>query len=793
MKKIYLEKLEYNQIIKILSTFCITDLGKTLALSLTPSDDKKIVKHSLSETEEAVSLLYKSGTPPINKISDNTENMKILESYGTLSAKSLLNLANILKTSENLKQYFDKEYISKDTLPILNNIFSTLYSNPSICNTIFKSIIDENTISDDASKNLKSIRKRERMLTEEIKNKLNSFIHSSKFSKYIQENVITIRNDRYVIPIKEEYRNEVKGFIHDISSSGSTVFIEPITIFELNNEIASLKAEEIIEIEKILQDLSKLFYPYINELKNDIEKISYIDFVFAKAKYSKTLNGITPNINDEKQIILNNAKHPLLDQSTAVPITLTLGKNFSSLLITGPNTGGKTVTLKTVGLLTCMACSGLNIPADSSSSIYAFENIFADIGDDQSISDSLSTFSSHMTNIVNIIKTANENSLVLVDELGSGTDPVEGAALAISILEYLKNLKVLTIATTHYQELKKYALITDGFENASVEFDIDTLSPTYKLLLGVPGKSNAFDISKKLGLNVSIIENAKKILSKKDVNFEELLKNIYDNKSAIEKEKLQIDEELKKVSNLRLKLENDFSNSEEKAKKILQDAKTDARNILLQAKEDANTIIKEMNNIKKHTNAEKELNNYRNELNEKIKNIKTISINQEQESTNDLYVSKESIKPNTPVFVTTLNKEGTVLSHISKSNEVQVQIGNLKMNLPINILRPISKVSSDKNSKNSSVNFSNNSKTKNAKTEINVIGLNVEEANFVIDKFLDDSSLAKLNTVRIIHGKGTGKLRDGIHKFLKKNSHVKSFRMGTFGEGEMGVTVVELR
>ena len=797
MRNIYLEKLEFNQITKILATFCITDLGKNLALELMPSNNIETVKQYLSETEEAVSLLYKAGIPPINIIAkDYSESIKILESYGTLSAKSLLNLANILKISEDLKQYFNKEYISKDSLPILNNIFSTLYSNPTICDTIFKSIIDENTISDDASKNLKSIRKKERMLTDDIKSRLNNFIHSSKFSKYIQENIITIRNDRYVIPIKEEYRNEIKGFIHDVSSSGSTVFIEPITIFELNNEIASLKAEEVIEIEKILQDLSKLFYPYINELKNDIEKIAYIDFVFAKAKYSKSLHAITPKINNKKQIILNNAKHPLLEQSTAVPISLTLGKEFQTLLVTGPNTGGKTVTLKTVGLLTCMACSGLNIPADSSSSIYVFENIFADIGDDQSISDSLSTFSSHMKNIVNIIETANENSLVLVDELGSGTDPVEGATLAISILEYLKNLNALTIATTHYQELKKYALTTDGFENASVEFDIDTLSPTYKLLLGVPGKSNAFEISKKLGLNVSIIEKAKKLLSKKDVDFEELLKNIYNNKSAIEKEKLQVDEELKKISNLRLKLENDFSNSEEKSKQILQDAKTEARNILLQAKEDANNIIKEMNSIKKDSDAEKELNNYRNELNEKIKNIKNIknlSINQESETTKNISVSKEKIKPNTPVFVTTLNKEGLVLSHVSKSNEVQVQIGSLKMNLPITILKPISKTSQAKKNKNSSVSFSNNSKAKTAKTEINVIGMNVEEANFIIDKFLDDSSLAKLSTVRIVHGKGTGKLRDGIHKFLKKNSHVKSFRMGTFGEGEMGVTIVELR
>ena len=796
MKENYLEKLEFNKIAEILSTFCITHSGKNIALNIEPSNISDKVKQTLAETNEAVSVLYKCGIPPIKEVSNNTEAIKILESYGVLSAKFLLNLANIFKTSEDLKKYFYVDYILDEDFPILNSHFSTLYSNPSIYETIFKSIIDENTISDDASKTLDSIRKKERLLTDDIKSKLNNFIHSAKFSKYIQESVVTIRNDRYVIPVKEEYRNEIKGFIHDISSSGSTIFIEPISIFELNNELSELKAEETIEIEKILQDLTKLFYPYITELKNDMEQIAYIDFIFAKAKYSKSINGITPKINNQKKIILNNTRHPLLNQSSAVPISLTLGENFNTLLITGPNTGGKTVTLKTVGLLTCMACSGLNIPADSSSSIYVFEKIFADIGDDQSISDSLSTFSSHMTNIVKIVNTANENSLVLVDELGSGTDPIEGAALAISILEYLKNLKTLTIATTHYQELKKYALVTPEFENASVEFDIDTLSPTYRLLIGVPGKSNAFDISKKLGLNSKIIENAKKALNKKDIDFEEILKNIYDDKSTVEKEKIEISNELQKVSSLRKSLENAFSQSEEKSKKLIQDAKLEARNILLQAKDDASNIIKEMNSIKNQADSNKELNNYRNELNEKIKNIKIISSENSNNKngsdyTNNTNISKDKFLPNTKVFVTSLNQEGIILSHVSKSNDVLVQIGNIKMNLPITVLKPIAK--SKENTPKSNVSFSSISKSRTANTEINVIGMNIEEATFVIDKFLDDSSLAKLNTVRIVHGKGTGKLRDGIHKFLKKNPHVKSFRMGTFGEGEMGVTVVELK
>ena len=792
MKETYLEKLEYTNVIKNLSDYCNTTLGKSLSLSLKPSSNIGDVKKSLEETSEAVSVIYKAGNPPINEIMHNNDSLKVLESYGVLSAKALLELANVLKQSENLKHYFYSDYIDTDNLPNLSGIFSELYSNPSICETIFKSIVDENTISDNASKNLNSIRRKLKSLSDDIKSKLNDFIHSSKYSKAIQESVITIRNERYVIPVKEEYRNEIKGFIHDISTSGSTIFIEPISIFELNNEIAQLKIEENIEIEKILQDLTKLFYPYINELKLDINNISYLDFIFAKAKYSRSLNAITPKINNEKQIILKNARHPLLGNS-AVPISLTLGVDFDTLIITGPNTGGKTVTLKTVGLLSCMACSGLNIPAENGSSIYVFENIFADIGDDQSISDSLSTFSSHMTNIVNIVKKATANSLVLLDELGSGTDPLEGAALATSILEYLKEKSVLTIATTHYQELKKYALMTSGFENASVEFDVNKLSPTYKLLIGVPGKSYAFDISKKLGLANSIIENAKVLINKNDFDFEELLKNIHNDKIIIEQDKSRIESELEKITISRKLLDDELSRSKEKSKKILQDAKLEARNVLLQAKDDATAIIKEMNSIKNSSESEKDLNNYRNQLNQKIKEINVVSSDIKRSKNQNSNISKDvligSLVPNSSVFITTLNQEGTIVSHVSKNNEVLVQVGSLKMNLPIDVLKPLNK--SEKSVGN--VSFSSVSKSRTATSEINVIGMNIEEATFVIDKFLDDSSLAKLNTVRIVHGKGTGKLRDGIHKFLKKNPHVKAFRMGTFGEGEMGVTVVELK
>ena len=786
----YLNKLEYFKILETLSTFATTYIGKNMCLNLLPSNQKDDVKNRLLETDEAVKVLYRSSTPPLSEIADNTINLKTLESFGTLSLKSLLDITDILKIADSLKKYFYTDYIVPEDFEILNSIFSLLYSNSSIIKKIDTCILDENTLNDNASSNLLSIRKKQRNLEQDIKSKLTNFLHSSSYSKYIQENVVTIRNDRYVIPIKEEYRSQVKGFIHDVSSSGSTIFIEPISVFELNNELANLKIEENLEIEKILQDLSKLFYPYIEELKLDIECIGKLDFIFAKAKYSKSINAIPPIINEEKKIVLENAKHPLLDPKKAVPCSLTLGKDFNTLVITGPNTGGKTVTLKTIGLLTCMACSGLNIPASQNSSIYVFDNVFADIGDDQSISDSLSTFSAHMKNIVDIVNNSTSNSLILVDELGSGTDPIEGASLAISVLDYFTNNHSLTVATTHYQELKKYALTRNDFENASVEFDINTLSPTYHLLIGVPGKSNAFEISRKLGLSEEIIENAKSNLTKKDVDFEELLKNIYDNKSKIEHEKALISEELEKIETLKKSLERDNSKLLEQEKNLINDAKIKARNILLDAKEEANSIISDMNKISADASdiSNSKLNNLRNKLNNSIKNVSLEATKDNSNTSNS--ISKDEAVPNTNVFVTTLGKNGVIVSNISKSNEVQVQVGSMKMSINIKYLQKLQSPDVNKSANTSHVSVS---KTKNAKSEINIIGLNVDEATFVVDKFLDDCALAKLETVRIVHGKGTGKLRDGVHKFLKSNPHVKSFRMGTYGEGEMGVTVVTLK
>lgn len=648
----YLEKLEFNKILENLSSHCVTYLGKELALNLLPKDNHDQVQMLLNETQEAVNLIYRNSTPIFYEIKNIDVELKNLESNLALSCKSLLDLNLIFKSAYELKQYVNKDYVDMSTYPILNNLFNALYSNKSIIDKINSCILDENTIDDNASSKLKSIRKNQKKLEQDIKNKLNNMIHSSKYSKYVQESIVTIRNDRFVIPIKEEYRSFIKGFIHDISNAGSTVFIEPTSIFEMNNELNSLKIEEELEIEQILLELSSLFSPYVDELKLDINLIGKLDFIFAKAKYSKKLKAITPHINKNKQINLIEARHPLIDTELVVPITVNLGKDFSTLLITGPNTGGKTVSMKTVGLLCSMACSGLNIPAKENSSIYVFDNIFADIGDDQSINNSLSTFSSHILNIVEITKCATTDSLILVDELGSGTDPIEGANLAISILDYFKNIGALTIATTHYQELKQYALVTNGFQNASVEFNVDTLTPTYKLLVGIPGKSNAFEISKNLGLDIKIIEDAKFHMSSEQTNIEELLKSIYDDKIEIEKEKQELEDKLKHISFLEKSLVKDNENLQRQEQELINNAKIKARNILLDAKEDATKIIKELT-LLNNTDL-KQADKLRNDLNSKIKDINISNNDSTSDKKSNLDI--KDIKPNLEVFVKSLGK-----------------------------------------------------------------------------------------------------------------------------------------
>ena len=657
----YLEKIEYDKVTEILSSYATTSLGKKLCLDLLPETSLQDAQNKLLETTESYILLYRKSTPPISEIPDITMHIKTLESSGTLSCAKLLDLANIFKMCHGLREYFSSD-IDTSFCKILSGYFSDLYSNQKIESSIFTAVLDEDTLDDHASANLWHIRKEIQKTEAEIRNKLNSYLHAS----YIQEPVVTIRAGRFVIPVKQEMRSEVKGFIHDISSSGSTVFIEPTAVFDLNNNLNQLKLDETIEIEKILQTLTSLFYPYIDEIKQDVELIGKIDFAFAKAKYAKDTNCTEPVLTADKNINLIKARHPLIEKDKVVPITLPLGKDYSCLIITGPNTGGKTVTLKTVGLLCSMAASGLYIPAAENSSCFVFDKIFADIGDEQSIEESLSTFSSHMTTIIEILHHATANSLILLDELGSGTDPNEGACLAISILNAFHKLGSLTLSTTHYPEVKNFALVTEGFENASSEFNLENLMPTYKLLIGVPGQSNAFAISEKLGLDKSILEDAKSYISSDKVSIEEILKNIYDDKKIIEEEKDKILKNSAEIQELKNSLTKQNDNLKQSEKDLITKAKEEAKQILIDAKEEADEIIK---SLEKSSITKSEANLMRKKLKDDIINISTVS-----SSNVNSPISKEDIQIGKSVKIKPLNTNGIVLEIPDKSGKILLQV-----------------------------------------------------------------------------------------------------------------------
>ncbi len=728
-----LDKLEFNYIKEFLLKFTYTFEGAKLVSDLTPTSNSLEVQSLLMETSEAIKAMNINGNFPISEISDFSLWLKMLKSASPLSIKALLDLCSILKISRNLTEYY-KNVSANDSFEYLKPYFDGLYSNKDVENKISSKIISEDLIADDASNKLFSIRKSKKNLESEVKNTLNSFIHSSTYSKYIMDPVVTIRSGRFVIPVKEEYKSMVKGFIHDTSSSGSTVYIEPMAVFEINNKINDLSIEENKEIERILQELSNLLIPLVTNIESDIVLIGKLDFISAKAKLAIEMNATMPILSDEINLI--KARHPLISKDKVVPVNIYVGKDFTTLVITGPNTGGKTVSLKTVGLLCLMAQSGLFIPANENSKVKVFDNIFADIGDSQSIEESLSTFSSHMTNIVNIVDKVTSKSLVLVDELGSGTDPLEGANLAIALLEYFYNKKAITVATTHYHEIKNYCITHDGFENASQEFDIEKLEPTYKLLIGIPGKSNAFAISKRLGLPQDILNRANSLMNKPDVDIETLMKEINDDRIEIENLKKEEEKNLNQITLLRKSLETQVSDKLANEEKKIEKAKKEAREILLNAKEEANKIIRELSNI---DNSDlKKANKLRDKLNENLKETET--------------------------------KSGVDLSVLLKLNNQETSKPNNKNTVHIS-----------------------NSASKHVSSEINLLGENVDTAVNTLDKYLDNCSMAHLKQVRVIHGKGTGKLREGIHNYLKTSKYVKNFRIAGFGEGDYGVTIVELK
>ncbi len=787
-----LRVLEYEKIRDMLLDKVESSLGRELAEKLEPSIDLGTIVEWQKETSEASSILIQRGNVSLGGIHDLSYHVRRAEIGSFLYPGQLLEVSDTLRAARKLKTMFKESKDGEGKYPIVEGYVSQISTMKTIEDRINECIISDEEISDHASPVLKSIRRQMESKQTAIRNKLNSIISSSQTQKYLQEAIVTQRQDRYVVPVKQEHRGSVPGLIHDQSSSGATLFVEPMVIVELNNELRELKIKEQLEIERILRELTALVGEKSTEIRRNQEVLKKLDFIFAKGRLSVKMRAVEPELNDRGYLRIKNGRHPLLDEKNVVPTNIWNGDEFSTLIITGPNTGGKTVTLKTVGLFTLMAQSGLNVPGDYGTQLAIFNQVFADIGDEQSIEQSLSTFSSHMTNIVEILGQVEGNSLILLDELGAGTDPTEGAALAIAILDHLYGLGVRSIATTHYTELKQYALTTKGVQNASVEFDVETLSPTYKLLIGVPGKSNAFEISKRLGLREFIIDKAKESISNEDIAFEDLL-------STIEKDKQKAEQERESAIRLKLAIQQQkeeydrkSEKLEEQREKMLRDAREEARKILREAKEDADQIIKELRTLSQEVE-EKEKNR---RIEEARKGLRE-KLGQMDEGLGlgmPLGVNTKppkQLKPGDAVMILTLNQKGNVVTVPDVNGDLIVQVGIMKVNVNIENLR-LDKEEKEKGKRTGTSKIMK-SKAENIKSSIDLRGQLLEEALLDTDKYLDDAYLAGIQVVTIIHGKGTGVLKDGIKQLLRGHKHVKSSREGVHGEGGAGVTVVELR
>ena len=792
MDKKSLKVLEFNKIINLLETKASSSLGLKYINDLTPSPDYNEVKYMLQETSEAQGILVKRGHVNMGGIQDISDNAKKAAIGGVLDPGSLLKVADTLRAARGLKRSLSAGEEEDFNYPIIQALSEGLYIHREVEDEISNAIISELEISDNASPTLRSIRRGILQKNQSIRTKLNSIISSTAYQKYLQDAIISVRGDRFVVPVKAEYRSQVAGIIHDQSSSGATLFIEPMSIVEMNNELRKLKLDEQEEIEKILTSLSNMVGEIADNLLSNQEILGKLDFVFAKGKLSISMKAIEPTLNEEKILNIKNGRHPLLDVDKVVPNNIYLGEDFDTLVITGPNTGGKTVTIKTVGLFALMTQSGLHIPADYGSSMCVYDNVFADIGDEQSIEQSLSTFSSHMTKIVGILNEVTNDSLVIFDELGAGTDPVEGAALAIAILEDVNMAGAKCIATTHYSELKNYALTKNRVENAAVEFDVNTLSPTYKLLIGVPGKSNAFEISRKLGLRDYIIDRAKEFINTENIELEDVLQNVEKSRIKAEEERAEAEQLKKEIEKVKEEYDRKLEKLTLSREKMMEKARSEAFSITRQAKEEADNILKELRQM--------EMQMASKEKNQKIEALRrelADSMGKLQPSVKSMIVPKVSnkeikdLKSGDEVKVITLNQDGTVISVDKKKKEAVVQIGIMKMTLPFKALQIAQKDKKSIVTKSTRKIIS--SKSGSVKSEVDLRGMNLEEAIMEVDKYLDDACVAGLETVTIIHGVGTGVLKKGLQDVLKKNKHVKSQRPGQYGEGGMGVTIVEIK
>ena len=789
MEEKSLSTLEYTKILKSLSECAKNDDAKTMAEELKPSSDFREVERALAETDAAVTMSLKFGSPEILRVEPVDGAIKRLDVGGALSAAELLNVARLLKCIRNLKRY------TKEQTGALEEYFSELVSAKPIEDEINRAIVSEDEIADAASPALANVRRKMKNTGAKIKDSLDSMVRSGHYQKFLMDNIVTMRNNRYVVPVKAEHRSEVPGIVHDMSASGSTVFIEPSSVVNANNELHELEIKEKAEIEKVLYELSNKVAEISEQVKYNYETLILIDFIFAKAKLALDMKAVCPKLNTDGKIKIVKGRHPLIDKSKIVPIDVRLGDDFDVLVVTGPNTGGKTVVLKTIGLFCIMTQAGLHIPANEESEMPVFDDVFADIGDEQSIEQSLSTFSSHMKNIVHIVENAGPNSLVLFDELGAGTDPVEGAALATAIIESIRLIGAKIVATTHYSELKLYALSTDGIENASCEFDVETLSPTYKLLIGVPGKSNAFAISKKLGLPDSIIERSKEKLSDENIKFEDVLGSIEENRVSAQKAREEQERMRREIEQLKDELQREREKIDKKKDKIYDNARAKAEKIIKQAQEDTERMLEEIKQLqkeKRNKEAVRAMEEVRKEL--KLKEKSNVRPKNRRSGGVKSNVNLNTLKLGSNVLIIDLNDKGTVLS-INKDNQTAViQVGIMKITAKISNLVVLE---DEKGSKPESYVAPKRSKGINTamsgKTEVDLRGMTIGEAELEVDKFLDESVLSGLSEVSLIHGKGTGALRAGIHEYLRHHPHVRKYRLGRFGEGDIGVTIVELK
>lgn len=793
MNKKVLYTLEYNKITEQLSAYASSGWAKEHCLHLKPMTELPKIEQAQAETAAALSRIYRKGSISFSGIHTIGMSLKRLEVGGVLGIEELLHIASLLDAAKRVKNYgrADRDNVPEDTL---DGMFQAIEPLTPLCAEIRRCIISEDEIADDASSQLKSIRRSIQGMSGKIHNQMNQILNHSTTRTYLQDAVVTMRNGRYCLPVKAEYKNQISGMIHDQSSSGSTLFIEPASIVNLNNELKELYLKEQEEIDKIIAELSNQVAVSSEVLLSDYKLLTTLDFIFAKAELAQEHNAVAPEFNTQGRIHLRRARHPLLQKKSVVPIDIRLGDDFQLLVVTGPNTGGKTVSLKTAGLLTLMGQAGLHIPAGDRSQLAVFENVFADIGDEQSIEQSLSTFSSHMTNIVTILKKVTPNSLVLFDELCSGTDPTEGAALAISILSSLLTRGVRVMATTHYSELKVFALSTEGVQNACCEFDVETLSPTYRLLIGIPGKSNAFAISGKLGLSDDIIADAKTRITSSEQNFEDLIADLETSRTTIEKERLEIEQYKQELAKLHAQAESKQEKLDSRRDKIIQEANEQALAILKEAKDAADASIRNFQKYGTTNPTASDLEKERAALRSRMNETETrIAKNQKQPAANNKVPKK--LRLGDSVRVLSMNQRGTVSTLPNAKGDLFVQMGILRTQVNIKdlvLLEEETGIASKKSAKTGAGKI-RMSKASSISAEVMLIGKTVDEAIMVLDKYLDDAYLSHLSTVRVVHGKGTGALRNAVHQHLRRVKYVDSFHLGEFGEGDSGVTIVTFK